>query len=326
MKTLRSFAILAFATWSACALWGQTGIPFPNTTVSAATRIEAFPIYTLNTAPVAGATLTVVGQAGQQTYCYWAVTNYQVGAVTSNLGCVQNGPNTLTSGNYVQIAPFSYPAGTTGVDILQNSSPTLAPSGACNCAVATGVTSGRSRKFPTRFRATTYPFSTRRLTRSRSRRKAWAATPSIFCCGRAGPGQGRWSAISRPVAAAEPARSPASRRNRHSRPPQIRLLRPGTLACWLADRRGKAGCGMAAPGPVPIHRAQPREACSIRCNSTIRWGRLRAQLRRALRRTCRKSSPVFREARPRISYPGFLDGRSAARAGRGLRRWIAARN
>jgi hypothetical protein len=143
MKILRSFAVLIVLLLPLrCLLRAQTGIPFPNTTPSAATRIEAFPIYTLNTAPVTGATLTVVGQAGQQTYCYWAVTNYQVGSVTSNLGCVQNGPNTLTSGNYVQIAPYSYPAGTTGVDILQNSSPTNAPSGACNCAVATGVTSG----------------------------------------------------------------------------------------------------------------------------------------------------------------------------------------
>jgi hypothetical protein len=138
MKTLLKTFLLILA-FSATSLLGQA---LPPVSPSSATQIEVFPIYS-NTAPVTGATLTVVGNTGPATYCYWAVTNYQVGSIgPTALGCVQNGPNTLTSGNYVKIAPFSYPAGTTGLDILQNTAPLIPPNGACNCAVATGVTSG----------------------------------------------------------------------------------------------------------------------------------------------------------------------------------------
>jgi hypothetical protein len=138
---MKNFLLILALSATATSLLAQT--PLPPVSPSSATQIEAFPVYGLNPAPVAGASLTVVGQSGPATYCYWAVTNYQVGSIgPTALGCIQNGPNTLSSSNYVKIAPFSYPAGTTGLDILENKTPLIPPNGACNCAVATGVTSG----------------------------------------------------------------------------------------------------------------------------------------------------------------------------------------
>lgn len=118
-------------------MYGQNPITFPQVQTS---RL-GFPVQTLNAVGIAGATLSVVGAPGQATWCYWASANFQIGNVLSSLGCVNNAPNTLSVSNYVSILPFSYPAGVTTVDILATSS-TLAPTGACNCAVATGLTSG----------------------------------------------------------------------------------------------------------------------------------------------------------------------------------------
>jgi hypothetical protein len=103
--------------------------------------MQVFPIYTLNVAPVPGANLQIHGASGQAYYCYWAVAHYQIGNVLSGLGCITNAPNTLSSSNYVQVLPFAYPPISLNIDILRTAS-FLAPSGACNCAVATAVTSG----------------------------------------------------------------------------------------------------------------------------------------------------------------------------------------
>lgn len=100
-----------------------------------------FPVFTLNPAPVSGASIDIVGAPGQATWYFWASANYQLGSVVSSLGSISNAPNTLTSGNYVSIIPDSYPAGVLTVDILATTGP-LAPVGACNCAIATGLTSG----------------------------------------------------------------------------------------------------------------------------------------------------------------------------------------
>ena len=100
-----------------------------------------FPVFSLNPAPVAGASISIVGASGQATWYFWASANYQLGSVISPIGSLANAPNTLTSGNYISIIPDSYPAGVLSVDILATTGP-LAPVGACNCAVATGLTSG----------------------------------------------------------------------------------------------------------------------------------------------------------------------------------------
>lgn len=117
------------------------GIPPPPSTPFASTEVQVFPIYTLNVAPVPGATLQIHGASGQAYYCYWAVAHYQIGNVESALGCISYAPNVLSGGNYVQIIPFAYPPLALNIDILRTTSPT-APGGTCNCAVATAVTSG----------------------------------------------------------------------------------------------------------------------------------------------------------------------------------------
>jgi hypothetical protein len=131
---LKLSLLLCFASLLASA---QNPITAPQITSS---RI-GFPVYTLNAAPVPGATVAVVGVSGQQTYYYWASANYPIGSVISYLGSVSNAPNTLSSSNYISIIPWVYPSSITSVDILRTTS-LLAPTGACNCAVATGLTSG----------------------------------------------------------------------------------------------------------------------------------------------------------------------------------------
>jgi hypothetical protein len=131
---LAIFMILS-ACWSLA--WAQAPISSPQIQTS---RL-GLPVQTLNAVGVSGASLSIVGAPGQATWCYWASANFPIGSVLSSLGCVPNAANTLSVSNYVSVIPFSYPAGVTTVDIL--ATPTnQAPSGACNCAVATGLTSG----------------------------------------------------------------------------------------------------------------------------------------------------------------------------------------
>lgn len=98
------------------------------------------PLQTLP-APVSSAAVSLVGNPGPQTIYYWIVANYLVGS-SSPAGpfAVINAPNTLSSGNYINIAP-TYPSGVVSIDILKTLTP-AAPAGACNCAVAIGVTAG----------------------------------------------------------------------------------------------------------------------------------------------------------------------------------------
>ena len=138
MSQKHKFASLLRLCLLASLAWSQNpnsqGAPVSST-------IFALPVTTLNAVPVSGANLQLVGAHGQTGYCYWAVANFQVGALMSSLGCVSNAANTLSSSNYVAIYPFSYPPGAT-VDILRTGNTFTAPSGACNCAVATGLTGG----------------------------------------------------------------------------------------------------------------------------------------------------------------------------------------
>jgi hypothetical protein len=134
MKHFRATLVLLLL---AVAAFAQSPISAPPLTTS----ILSFPVYTLNAAPVPGASLSLVGGSGQTVLCYWAVANYQIGSVMSPLGCINNGPGTLSGSNYVSVNPWSYPSSVTSVDILRTSSG-VAPVGACNCAVATALTSG----------------------------------------------------------------------------------------------------------------------------------------------------------------------------------------
>jgi|GEM_PF-4702817 len=89
----------------------------------------------------ASATVTRIGNPGNATYFYWTVPNYLIGAGSPYfVGNVLGAASTLSGTNYNQVSP-NYPLGIVSVDVLRTSIP-FAPSGACNCAVATGITSG----------------------------------------------------------------------------------------------------------------------------------------------------------------------------------------
>lgn len=95
----------------------------------------------LLTPPVASGSggAQVVGNPGPQTYYYWVVSQFPVGA-SSPAGpfLASQVPNTLTVSNYVSV--FWQPvAGATSYDLLRTTTPS-APSGTCACAVSTGLT------------------------------------------------------------------------------------------------------------------------------------------------------------------------------------------
>lgn len=92
-------------------------------------------------APVSSVNISLQGNPGPQTYYYWVVTNYTLGS-SSPVGpfVALNAPNTLSSSNYVALAP-TYPGTQSSIDVLRTITP-VSPTGACACAVATGVTFG----------------------------------------------------------------------------------------------------------------------------------------------------------------------------------------
>lgn len=118
----------------ASALVAQSNPPLTTTQLS-------LPVYTLNVAPATQANTAIVGNPGPRTIYYWMVTNFTIGP-SSPVGpfAVTTAPNTLSGSNYVMVTPI-YPAGIASIDLLKTSTSTP-PNGGCNCAVATGVTSG----------------------------------------------------------------------------------------------------------------------------------------------------------------------------------------
>ncbi len=117
--------------------WGQA----PNSTPPDLTaKTLFFPLLT-TLPPVTQANLAIVGNPGNGTYYYWLVANYTFGqSPTSQVFPIFNGPNVLTSGNYVTVTPL-YPAGALSVDLLKTTS-FAPPSGTGNYAVSTGNISG----------------------------------------------------------------------------------------------------------------------------------------------------------------------------------------
>lgn len=133
--------VLFLSLLCASICWGQNPNPSTITSRPLTTDVLYLPVQTLNPVGVPGGTIQLTGTPGQTTYYFWASANFQLGSIVSYLGTIQNAPNTLSVSNYVTIYPNSYPAGVTSVDILATTT-TGAPTGACNCAVATGLTSG----------------------------------------------------------------------------------------------------------------------------------------------------------------------------------------
>ena len=139
MKRLLLLTILLLARFS----WAQPQAANQSTQPQhiTASRVDIPPIVPA-LIPVSKVNVTEVGNPGNATYCYWVVTNYSVGSATPVFaGCVFQGHVNLDSTHYQQIT-YSLPAQATSVDVLRNTTMTQAPSGACNCAVATASSSG----------------------------------------------------------------------------------------------------------------------------------------------------------------------------------------
>jgi hypothetical protein len=100
------------------------------------------PVNLTATAPPAVASLgaAVIGTAGTQSACYWAVVNYVGGSVLSAAPiCLTNIPNTLSGSNYVQIG-WQAAAGTNiTYDVLKTATRTPPTLGA-STALSTGLT------------------------------------------------------------------------------------------------------------------------------------------------------------------------------------------
>ena len=83
---------------------------------------------------------TIVGSQGATTYYYWIGVTYPVGkALPAGPFAVSNAP-VLTTQTYVRLTWPVMP-GALSYDVLRTSTPNLAMSGSCTCALATGVTS-----------------------------------------------------------------------------------------------------------------------------------------------------------------------------------------
>lgn len=108
--------------------------------------VSAQKVDTLIAAPpqaVSALTTAVIGTPGGTSGCYWAVAKYTGGSVLSVFpSCLTNIPNTLTSGNKVQIN-FGLVANATSYDVVKTATSVFPQSGTCTtCLVATGLTSG----------------------------------------------------------------------------------------------------------------------------------------------------------------------------------------
>ena len=138
LRKCRIIAILSLLVSSAAFAQNQqtTSQAIPITTSQI-----TLPVYTLNPAPASGASIGIVANPGKQTIYYWISANYPVGSATlAGPFVITQAPGTLSSSHYVTINP-TLPGGVTSYDVLKTSSP-IQPSGACACAVATGVSPG----------------------------------------------------------------------------------------------------------------------------------------------------------------------------------------
>lgn len=91
---------------------------------------------------VSSARVSLSGNPGPATFFYWIVSNYPVGNSTpAGPFSITNAPNTLSVSNFdvINFTPVS-DAGVT-YDVLRTNTTTM-PTGACACAVATGVSAG----------------------------------------------------------------------------------------------------------------------------------------------------------------------------------------
>jgi hypothetical protein len=125
----------------ACAVAQNPSVNPQPVTASSVT----FPPITPALDPITNASVSRIGNPGPARYCYWLVTNYQVGPVgpTKVRPCITNAAGTLSSSNYDQVS-FNLPPGAVSVDVLRTTGSGIdqAPKGSCACAVATANTTG----------------------------------------------------------------------------------------------------------------------------------------------------------------------------------------
>lgn len=94
--------------------------------------------------PVQGLGAAVVGTAGSTFACYWVVTNYVGGSVLSaGPTCLPNVPNSLSSGNYVQVS-WQAAAGLNITYDLLKTTTNVPPVAGASSSLATGLTATTS--------------------------------------------------------------------------------------------------------------------------------------------------------------------------------------
>lgn len=87
------------------------------------------------TAP--SASVSVGGNNGNTQYAYYVIANYPGGSVISQAAIIRRAPDTLSSGNYVNVG-WQALTGATNYDVIRLL-PRAAFTGSCTCAVATGL-------------------------------------------------------------------------------------------------------------------------------------------------------------------------------------------
>jgi hypothetical protein len=132
-------AKIVFAAWliliAAASAFAQQ-IPSPSTNVST----QQLTLLPQN--PVAPVTTVQFqpSQGGNSTFYYWFVSHDGSGNVGAPAGPFLSNFTTTPSASYPTTIRFTFPYGIVSVDILRLSAPGP-PSGACSCAVATGIVS-----------------------------------------------------------------------------------------------------------------------------------------------------------------------------------------
>lgn len=90
--------------------------------------------------PVSGGNASVVGTAGLTTYYYWIVAKYPIGnSVPLGPITLNNAPNTLSGGNYVQLN-WNGVVGATGYDIIKSTTNSLPNTGVFSLVLNTAAT------------------------------------------------------------------------------------------------------------------------------------------------------------------------------------------
>src|SRR5579872_4945364 len=117
------------------ALAGLTLLAFPQT------QVQSPSITPFNNLPqmVSAANVQASGNPGRTPYYYWIVAKFTLGnSAPAGPFQISQGADSLSGSNY-NIISWLPTTGATSYDVLRTSTP-AAPSGAFNCAVATGVT------------------------------------------------------------------------------------------------------------------------------------------------------------------------------------------